>query len=103
MIFNQFKEFKKLFYISRIKTGVDFVKITLSFLEETFIFLSQFQGLLKIFGIMLLKANGDFKFLIGLTGIENILQFFFLNLLPGVHERIILQPDSLVKPESFKK
>jgi len=36
-----------------------------------------------------LKANGDLEFTIGLAGIQNVLEFFLRDQLPGIHVQII--------------
>ena len=98
MLFDQFKKTKKLLHIVRIKTGVGLVKIALTFLEEIFVFSGQCQGLFKIFGIMLLKTDGDLEFPVRLARVENVLQFLFLDLLACIHAWIIVQPGPEVKP-----
>jgi hypothetical protein len=99
MLLDQFKKAEQLLHVGRVEAGVGFIKVAFPFLKEIFVFPGQRHGPFKIFGIMLLEPDGDLKFLVCLARIENILQFFFLDLLPGIHFWIIVQPGPQVKPK----
>lgn len=98
MVFDQLEQVKKILDLGRIETGVDLVKIPFAFLHEILVFFCQLQGFLEIPGKVFLKTDGDLEFSVGFARIQNVLEFFFLDQLPGIHGPIIIQPRDIVKP-----
>ena len=85
MLLDQLKKVKKVLHLGGKKTGVDLVKIPRAVLEKILVLPGQGQGFFKIFGIMLLKTDGDLKFPVRLARVEDVLQFLFLDLLACIH------------------